>query len=73
MCDVYASFGTRLHFIKKIETPLKILEITHPSADSKSRDYFSRKLKELGLYQEKGTFLSTRINTKQGFAIVSYN
>jgi hypothetical protein len=30
------------------------LEITHPSAISKSRDYFSRKLKELN--QQRGTF-----------------
>jgi len=33
---------------------LKFLETTHPSAVNKSRDYFSRKLKEL--YQQKGSF-----------------
>jgi hypothetical protein len=32
------------------------LETTHPSVVSKSRDYFSRKLKELN--QQKGSFIS---------------
>src|SRR6218665_3357814 len=34
--------------------PLKVLETAHLSAVCKSRDYFSRKQKEL--YQQKGTF-----------------
>jgi hypothetical protein len=36
------------------------LEITHPSVVSKSRDYFSRKLKELN--QQKGSFISRHQN-----------
>src|SRR6218665_2502700 len=47
MCCVYDSFGTRLHDIKKIDTLLTFLETAHPSAVSKSRDYFSRKLKRV--------------------------
>jgi len=39
-----------------MDTPIKNLETAHPSAVSKSGDYFSRKLKEL--YQQKGTFIS---------------
>jgi len=35
-CCVYASFGTRLHATKWIDTPLKSLETAHPSTVSKS-------------------------------------
>src|SRR6218665_3001543 len=41
MCCVYDIFGTKLH-AKLIDTPLTFLETAHPS---KSRNYFSRKLK----------------------------
>jgi hypothetical protein len=50
MCSVYESFGIRVH-----ATKLNCqLETTHPSVVSKSRNYFSRKLKELN--QQKGSF-----------------
>jgi len=35
VCCVYDSFGTRLHATKYIDTPLKFVETTHPSAVSK--------------------------------------
>jgi len=47
-------FWHQLHSTKWIDTPLKFLETAHPSVVSKSRDYFSRKQKEL--YQQKGAF-----------------
>jgi len=56
MCHVYESFSTRLHATEEIDTSLKVLETAHLSAVSKSRDYFSRKQKEL--YQQNGTFIS---------------
>jgi len=54
MCCVYDSFGTRLHATKYIDMPLIFLEIAHPSAVSKARDYFSKTLQEL--YPQKFTF-----------------
>jgi hypothetical protein len=54
MCSVYESVGIRVHML-----PSKLkchLEITHLSLVSKSRDNFSRKLKELN--QQKGSFIS---------------
>jgi hypothetical protein len=51
MCSVYQSFGIRVRATKL----KRHLEMTHPSSVSKSRDYFSRKLKELN--QQKGRFL----------------
>jgi uracil DNA glycosylase len=46
------------------------LETTHPSVVSKSRDYFSRKLKELN--QQKGSFRKQASTLSNGL-LASYN
>jgi len=41
-----------------MDTPLKFVETAHLSAVSKSCDYFSRKVKELGPINKRGLLIS---------------